>query len=108
MQDPALKSFELRDFFKSITLEEIQSLARAISEADREPELNATLAEAAAVMPLVSQINQYIGEREQAGDHELKRVAQGQFILLLAIFRLAEDRGYRWDTPHFSSWITHP
>jgi hypothetical protein len=90
---------ELRDFFRSISLDEVATLAQSIAESGREPELDATLRESSAAIPMVRQINAQINDRDAAGDHDNKRALQGQLLLLMAIFRLAEDKGYRWDPP---------
>jgi hypothetical protein len=99
MQDPAASNLELRDFFRALDFEQLQSLAAAIAESGREPELGATLRESAAAIPMINQVSREVNERKAAGDTENARVFQGQLILLMAIFRLAEDQGYRWHPP---------
>ena len=93
---PGLPIDDLRDFFRVVRFEQLQELAGAIAESGREPELNATIRESAAVMPIVNQVAAAINDREEAGDTEQKRALQGQLFLLMAIFRLAEDMGFRW------------
>jgi hypothetical protein len=87
---------ELREFFGAVKFEQVSELAKAIAESGREPELNATLRESAAVMPIVKQVTAAISEREAAGDIDQKRALQGQLFLLMAVYRLAEDMGYKW------------
>jgi len=99
MQDPAAHNLELRDFFRSLNLEDVQHLAISIAESGREPELNATLRESSAAIPLVAQLSAAVQEMRDAGETERQRVLQGQLILLMAIFRLAEDKGYHWHSP---------
>ncbi len=96
MTDTNMPTFELRDFFNTISFDQVRQLAIAIAESGREPELNATLRESSAAMPIVNQLAAELNDREAAGDREQVRVLQGQLILLMSIYRLAEDMGYRW------------
>ena len=74
----------------------MQQLATAIAQSGREPELEATLRESGAAMPIVGEIQAQLEDRRTAGDTEQLRVLQGQLIMLMTIYRLAEDKGYRW------------
>jgi hypothetical protein len=96
MNDHAKPSLELRDYLRSLSLEQVQTMAAAIASANSKPELQATLRESAAAIPMVDDIQTSINANKAAGDTQQHNVMQGQLILMMAIFRFAEDQGYIW------------
>lgn len=96
MSPQPLPSLELREVFSKITLEQVQEMAASIASSNSKPELEATLRESAAAMPIVNEVQRVIQEHKSAGNVQQESLAQGQLIFLMSLYRLAEDQGYVW------------
>lgn len=89
-------SIELRDFFASLDVADLERFSLSSSVAARADEIEQTATEAATVIPLIRQL--LVGHRHFAamGDHEVASAFMTQVVVLVGIYRIAEDMGYEW------------
>jgi death-on-curing protein len=83
---------ELRELFGAMIPDAVRETQAAI---DRSPpiEVAASVHEASGAMPLLAE---RLRVSESAPDERLRTAALGQAVLLLCIYRVAEDLGYEW------------
>jgi death on curing protein len=88
-------SMELRHFFERFEplghFEHILAFNRGTLE-----EQLASIQEASRAMPVVAHLHNRVREREAAGDQSAASVFMAQVLLLVAVYRVAEDMGYEW------------
>ncbi|MGD9688294.1 MAG: type II toxin-antitoxin system death-on-curing family toxin [Phycisphaerales bacterium] len=88
-------SLELRDFFAQLRGTDMRSWLKAAG-AQSQQEIDATVAEAQEVIPLVRSLLAASIEAAQAGDEPSAARLKSQAMTLISIYRLAEDMGYDW------------
>lgn len=92
----AMLALELREFLRNLNYAQLASMFRSVSN-ERTPESRAaSMIEAMEVIPCVTQAAVGAMEAEMGGDHASAAVLRQHAILLTAIYRLAEDKGYEW------------
>jgi death-on-curing protein len=95
----ARPSLELRDFFSSLDtavhFAQIQALSRSINVASSS-ETNATIDEACAAMPILKHLLERVHQLEEEGNTQASNLLKSQSLLLIDLFRIAEDVGYEW------------
>lgn len=89
-------SMELRDFFRAFNWHVSQELAAAAFASGSEPEADQTIREAASAIPCIEELDRVAHERFAEGDKEACNALLQQKIMLVTIYRIAEDMGYEW------------
>jgi death-on-curing protein len=91
--------FELRDFFASVDpsthFTQISAFQTSFQAGKRE-EVNATIEEASRAMPILSHLRDRSKAMELSSNREAAMVFWGQALLLIDLYRVAEDMGYEW------------
>jgi death-on-curing protein len=87
---------ELRDFFRTLDAARLQSFLRGWDQASGSEEFVASIAEARVFCPLVSMLEQQILDASRTGNKEVVVSSGVQLMLLVSLYRIAEDMGYEW------------
>jgi death-on-curing protein len=88
-------TMELRDFFRALTHDEIAALTRAFHTAGNHEERLASIREAQAAMPVITECMEKMLS-EQVRTSESAHHYAAILSTLMAIYRIAEDKGYEW------------
>ncbi len=89
-------SIELRDFFDAVSVEQVASLIEAWLASPGEHERVASVEEAASVIPLIGDLREISSMLHQRGDERQASETEYAAMVLVALFRIAEDLGYEW------------
>lgn len=89
-------SFELRDFMAQCSLYRTRDLAAAVLASGIQTEADATSSEAAQAIPLIAELEGCAVECAKRGDERLALGLRQACVVLVAIYRIAEDMGYEW------------
>ncbi len=91
--------FDLRDFFAGVDGEAFMSQINAMAESGSQAELDQTTREASVAIPLLADILRKKKQAEDEFDSEQAKLWLGVALLLIACYRIAENRGYDWGIP---------
>jgi len=86
---------ELREFFQRLTPQHLQELDAAFRQSPGS-EHKTTFHEAETAIPLMGFIDSLGTNAEAEGKRDTANTLRGQWQLLIAIYRIAEDMGYEW------------
>lgn len=89
-------AYELRDFMGQLSDDRIHEFLRSYAANQKAEEINATAAEVEQAIPLAGQLLRSAAQFQDAGDERAFSAFLSQGILLIAMYRLAEDQGYEW------------
>jgi death-on-curing protein len=87
---------ELRDFMAQCSLHGTRGLAKSIVASGSETETAATVNEASKAIPLIAELKEAAAARILEGDDRAAYALDQTCVVLVAIYRLAEDMGYEW------------
>lgn len=93
-------SLELRDYFSVLSFSKVREFVRSVVISGDERELAATRGEACVAVPVIAEFLAALDDLrsgpltpEQEGNLKL---LEGNVMLLIALYRIAEDMGYEW------------
>lgn len=87
---------ELRDFFQAVDLEQIAAMLSGFLASPDTSERRATVEDAAVAVPLVSSLRRLSGVESSKGNAIGAENAAYAAMLLVCLYRIAEDMGYEW------------
>ena len=88
-------SWELRDFFRAVKFEHLDSFLRSYDASNTEERI-ATLSEAAEIFPMLDPLLHEVAVSIEKKDAEATNEWFGRASLIFAMYRIAEDMGYEW------------
>jgi death-on-curing protein len=92
----AKRPLELRQFFRSIDPERLDQVLQSIALGSGDVELTATTTEASAVMPLLDPLTRRAAAALADGKRDTGHLYYGHALMLIGLYRIAEDMGYEW------------
>lgn len=87
---------ELRDFFQSLDWRQICTVVGGAVASGSEQEASATLEEADRAIPLAGELRRLASAMKESGEEAPYGVLNAISVVLVGIYRVAEDRGYEW------------
>ena len=89
-------SLELRDFFNTLSPTDVHNMATRVIASGRESEAQATMDETFQAIEVARAFNEAAHQAKTSGDDNAYISYNAMTVLLVAIYRLAEDMGYEW------------